>query len=152
MNENYFKDVINKELMIIRSTAQNKAEVIDELSRALYAHDYVSDTKKFIADVYLRESEGITGIGQGIAIPHGKSEAVKQTTLAIAVLKDPIEWETLDGKKVKVVIMFAVKAEDAEQKHILLLQKVATLLAHDDFIERLLQVTDKDELYDLLAK
>ena len=100
-------------------------------------------------DVYLREEEGITGIGSNIAIPHGKSDAVIKTTVAIATLEDEIYWETLDGKGVKVIILFAVQDTDATTTHILLLQKVAILLADDDFLESLKSVSSVDELYQL---
>lgn len=151
MGEKLLKEVIRKELMVIRSTSKNKAEVIQELATLLYENDFVSDINSFVDDVYLRETEGITGIGQGVAIPHGKSIAVKQTAIAIAILEKTITWETLDEKPVKVVIMFAVKEEDADMTHILLLQRIAILLAHDDFIQNLIQVDNKDNLYDLLT-
>lgn len=151
MGEKLLKEVIRKELMVIRSTSKNKAEVIQELATLLYENDFVSDVNSFVDDVYLRETEGITGIGQGVAIPHGKSIAVKQTAIAIAILEETITWETLDEKPVKVVIMFAVKEEDADMTHILLLQRIAILLAHDDFIQNLIQVDNKDNLYDLLT-
>lgn len=151
MGEKLLKEVIRKELMVIRSTSKNKAEVIQELATLLYENDFVSDINSFVDDVYLRETEGITGIGQGVAIPHGKSIAVKQTAIAIAILEETITWETLDEKPVKVVIMFAVKEEDADMTHILLLQRIAILLAHDDFIQNLIQVDNKDNLYDLLT-
>ncbi|MBF0779238.1 PTS sugar transporter subunit IIA [Streptococcus cuniculi] len=152
MSEMSLKEVVHKELMVIQSASLSKDEVIHELGTLLYEKGYVTDANAFIDDVYLREEEGVTGIGQGIAIPHGKSMAVNQTTIAIAVLKEGIEWETLDGKLVKVIIMFAVKEEDADITHILLLQKVAMLLAHDEFIEQLVQIKDKDILYDLLTQ
>ncbi|WP_304653265.1 PTS sugar transporter subunit IIA [uncultured Ligilactobacillus sp.] len=151
MGEKLLKEVIRKELMVIRSTSKNKAEVIQELATLLYENDFVSDINSFVDDVYLRETAGITGIGQGVAIPHGKSIAVKQTAIAIAILEETITWETLDEKPVKVVIMFAVKEEDADMTHILLLQRIAILLAHDDFIQNLIQVDNKDNLYDLLT-
>lgn len=151
MGEKLLKEVIRKELMVIRSTSKNKAEVIQELATLLYENNFVSDINSFVDDVYLRETEGITGIGQGVAIPHGKSIAVKQTAIAIAILEETITWETLDEKPVKVVIMFAVKEEDADMTHILLLQRIAILLAHDDFIQNLIQVDNKDNLYDLLT-
>ncbi|XXL51718.1 PTS sugar transporter subunit IIA [Mammaliicoccus lentus] len=98
----------------------------------------------------MREKEGVTGIGDGIAIPHGKSISVDETTVAIAVLKDEIEWETLDDQDVKVVILFAVKDTDATTTHIVLLQKVATLLARETFIKQLKNIENKEELYDLI--
>ncbi|MFM2692918.1 PTS sugar transporter subunit IIA [Lactococcus lactis] len=152
MTEIDLKKVIHKDLMIIPSKSKNKAEVIKELGSLLASNGYVNDAQEFIKDVYLRESEGVTGIGQGVAIPHGKSPSVKDTTIAIAVLENEIEWETLDSEPVKVVIMFAVKDIDATTTHILLLQQVAQLLAHDDFLKELVQVTNVDNLYQLLTK
>ena len=87
-----------------------------------------------------------------MAIPHGKSAAVKETTVAIAVLDKEIEWKTLDGEGVKVVIMFAVKDSDANTTHVLLLQQVAILLANNTFIEAVKNVESVDALYDLILE
>ncbi|WP_159722373.1 PTS sugar transporter subunit IIA [Enterococcus sp. CSURQ0835] len=143
--------VIKKELMIIDSKAATKAEILAELVERLAMQKAVTDPAAFLADVYLREAEGETGIGQGIAIPHGKSPAVQETTVAIATLENEIEWETLDGKGVKAVILFAVKDSDANTTHILLLQQIAILLANDIFIEHLKAVTSVDELFELIV-
>ncbi|MGM0140235.1 PTS system, fructose-specific IIA component [Enterococcus sp. DIV0755b] len=142
--------VIHKELMIVDSNAKTKEAIIQELGDLLYKNGFVSNAKTFIDDVYLREEEGETGIGQGVAIPHGKSAAVEKTTVAIAILKQDIEWETLDGEGVKVVIMFAVKDSDANTTHVLLLQQVAILLANDQFINAIKKVTSVDELCNLV--
>ncbi|MTD41466.1 PTS mannose transporter subunit IIAB [Erwinia sp. CPCC 100877] len=146
------KEIIHKELMIVNSTARNKAEVLTELGALLAEHHYISDIEDFLADVYLREAEGETGIGEGIAIPHGKSKAVQETTVAIATLKHSIEWETLDEKEVEVVILFAVKDSDANTTHILLLQKIAILLANQRFIEKLHNVKSVAGLYQLITE
>ncbi|WP_057491506.1 PTS sugar transporter subunit IIA [Streptococcus orisasini] len=152
MSDILLDKVIHKELMVVMSSSKDKDEVIHELGNLLYQEGYTDDAQAFIDDVYLREKEGVTGIGQGIAIPHGKSEAVRTTTVAIAVLDNPIKWETLDGEPVKVVIMFAVRDSDSNTTHILLLQQVATLLAHDDFVKDLKKVKSVDALYELLAQ
>lgn len=143
--------IIDKELMIIDSKAKNKQEVLAELVELLVEKGYVTDQAEFLADVYLREQEGETGIGQGIAIPHGKSQAVQKTTVAIATLAKEIEWETLDGKGVEAVILFAVKDSDANTTHILLLQQIAILLANDAFLTKLKAVTSVDELFELIV-
>ncbi|NVN61599.1 hypothetical protein GM551_19615 [Enterococcus avium] len=90
--------VIHKELLMVGSKATTKAAIISELAKILEEQNFISSAEHFITDVYLREEEGETGIGQGVAIPHGKSAAVKETTVAIAVLDKEIEWETLDGE------------------------------------------------------
>ncbi|WP_239724290.1 MULTISPECIES: fructose PTS transporter subunit IIA [unclassified Mammaliicoccus] len=144
------KKIINKDLMIINSQATDKDTILKELCLLLQEKQYINDYQSFLNDIYLREKEGVTGIGDGIAIPHGKSISVDETTVAIAVLKNEIEWETLDDQDVKVVILFAVKDTDATTTHIVLLQKVATLLARETFIKQLKNIENKEELYDLI--
>lgn len=143
--------IVSEDLIIVGSNAKNKAEILNELSDVLKKNKYISDKNQFLSDLYDRENEGETGIGQGIAIPHGKSKAVIQTTIAVGVLNNSIEWETLDGGGVNVVIMFAVKDTDVNTTHILLLQKVAILLANDSFIENIKQASSVDEVYSLIV-
>lgn len=143
--------IISKDLLIVDSVSKSKQEVLLELAKLLERKEYITNAVNFLDDVYLRESEGITGIGNGIAIPHGKSKAVKKTTVAIAVLKNEINWETLDEKGVKVVILFAVQDTDATTTHILLLQQVAILLANDNFLDSLKEVSSVDQLYEIFV-
>ena len=143
--------IISKDLLIVDSVSKSKQEVLFELAKLLEKKEYITNAVNFLDDVYLRESEGITGIGNGIAIPHGKSKAVKKTTVAIAVLKNEINWETLDEKGVKVVILFAVQDTDATTTHILLLQQVAILLANDNFLDSLKEVSSVDQLYEIFV-
>ena len=143
--------IISKDLLIVDSVSKSKQEVLLELAKLLEKKEYITNAVNFLDDVYLRESEGITGIGNGIAIPHGKSKAVKKTTVAIAVLKNEINWETLDEKGVKVVILFAVQDTDATTTHILLLQQVAILLANDSFLDSLKEVSSIDQLYQIFV-
>ena len=143
--------IISKDLLIVDSVSKSKQEVLLELAKLLEKKEYITNAVNFLDDVYLRESEGITGIGNGIAIPHGKSKAVKKTTVAIAVLKIEINWETLDEKGVKVVILFAVQDTDATTTHILLLQQVAILLANDNFLDSLKEVSSVDQLYEIFV-
>ena len=143
--------IISKDLLIVDSVSESKQEVLLELAKLLEKKEYITNAINFLDDVYLRESEGITGIGNGIAIPHGKSKAVKKTTVAIAVLKNEINWETLDEKGVKVVILFAVQDTDATTTHILLLQQVAILLANDNFLDSLKEVSTVDQLYEIFV-
>ncbi|EUJ45711.1 PTS sugar transporter subunit IIA [Listeria riparia] len=144
--------IVHKNLLQINSTATSKAEILEELGERLQKEGFITNKKMFLDDVYLRETEGETGIGEGIAIPHGKSKAVKETTVAIATLQHEIEWETLDGDGVEVVILFAVRDTDANTTHILLLQKIAILLADETFIASIKQVQTIDDLYTLITK
>lgn len=119
--------------------ASTKEEVIEELTDLLLKDGAISDRNAFIQDVWQREAEGSTGFENHIAIPHGKSSAVKHTSLAIGRTQRDIPWETLDGSHVRCIILFAVRLEDQNTTHIRLLSQVAGALADDDIIARLLE-------------
>ena len=152
MSEFSIANVITEKLRRLEMKAKTKKEAILELSELLKENGIIKDVDDFSSDVFQREKEGITGIGNGVAIPHGKSASVIQTSLVVGKVETPIPWESLDEQPVKVIILFAVKDTDANTVHIKLLQKVAMLLAEDTIIEKMNQATSKTELMELLAK
>ncbi|KAA8673189.1 PTS sugar transporter subunit IIA [Pantoea dispersa] len=133
-------------------SATTKEEAINELTDLLVSDGAISDRAAFIADVWLREAEGSTGFENHIAIPHGKSSAVKQTTLAIGRTQQDIPWETLDGSQVRCIILFAVRLEDQNTTHIRLLSQVASALADDEVIARLLAENDPGNIIRLFSQ
>ncbi|MBS0897546.1 fructose PTS transporter subunit IIA [Pantoea dispersa] len=133
-------------------SATSKEEAINELTDLLVSDGAISDRAAFIADVWLREAEGSTGFENHIAIPHGKSSAVKQTTLAIGRTRQDIPWETLDGSQVRCIILFAVRLEDQNTTHIRLLSQVASALADDEVIARLLAENDPGNIIRLFSQ
>ncbi len=139
-------EIINQNAVIYNLPAKDKSEVFDLISQKLFEDGSITSKEAFIEDVYLREKEGKTGIGEGVAIPHGKSEAVTKTCIAIAKLKEPIPWETIDGKPVRIVIMFAVDNKDKNNYFVKLMSQVARMLAHEDFCEGLVNAGSKEEL------
>lgn len=143
--------ITNLNLISLNLNGKNKSEVIEELSELLFQDHDITDKTDFIHDVFKREAEGETGIGQGVAIPHGKSKSVKNTTIAIGLSNHPIPWETLDDKPVTAVILFAVRDQDADTLHLKLLQQVAILLSKDSFIEKLHQAKTKERVIKLLC-
>lgn len=132
--------------------ATSKEEAINELTDLLVSDGAISDRAAFIADVWLREAEGSTGFENHIAIPHGKSSAVRQTTLAIGRTRQDIPWETLDGSQVRCIILFAVRLEDQNTTHIRLLSQVASALADDEVIARLLAENDPGNIIRLFSQ
>ncbi len=152
MDDFSIADVITEDLIQLEMKATTKKEAIYELTRLLVANGDIEDEEEFAADVFLRESEGMTGIGNSIAIPHGKSDSVIKTSLVVGKAATPIEWESLDEEPVRVIILFAVKNTDANTMHIKLLQKVAMLLADEDFIENMVNAQTKAEMLELLSK
>lgn len=153
MMENFsIADVINEDLIKFEMAAQTKEEAIFELVKLLATNGVITNEVEFAKDVFEREEEGMTGIGNSLAIPHGKSDSVVKTSLVVGKTKTPIEWESLDEAPVRVVILFAVRNTDANTMHIKLLQKVAMLLADEDFIENMVNAQTKTEMMELLAK
>ncbi|NEY99266.1 PTS sugar transporter subunit IIA [Heyndrickxia shackletonii] len=144
--------VITEDLIDLNLKATSKLEVIEEMTHLLYRNHCIDSEKGFIKDVLYRESQGVTGLEKGIAIPHGKSESVIKTSLVIGRTKQPLEWESLDGNPIDIIFLFAVKTSDSTTVHIKLLQKVATLLADDEVIQSLQSVKTKQELIKLLSK
>ena len=126
---------------------ETKDEVLKELATVLLQNHYITDVDGFMADIYAREEEGQTGIGNYIAIPHGKSPYVDRIGVAIGVTENEIPWESLDGKGVKVIILFA-GGDDNEgaQEHLKLLSLFARKLGNDEVIEQLIQAKDADEV------
>jgi fructose PTS system EIIA component len=144
-------DVLNRNAIVLDLAAADKAAVLDALAERLVADGSVTVKADFIADVYAREAEGKTGIGGGVAIPHGKSAAVARTCVAVARLKDPIAWETLDGAPVNIIILFAVSLDDKGMSFVKLMSQVARKLAHDETTVNLLHAKTVDDVVAVFA-
>ena len=126
---------------------ETKDEVLKELATVLLQNHYITDVDGFMADIYAREEEGQTGIGNYIAIPHGKSPYVDRIGVAIGVTENEIPWESLDGKGVKGIILFAVGDDnEGAQEQLKLLSLFARKLGNDEVIEQLIQAKDADEV------
>ena len=126
---------------------ETKDEVLKELATVLLQNHYITDVDGFMADIYAREEEGPPGIGNYIAIPHGKSPYVDRIGVAIGVTENEIPWESLDGKGVKGIILFAVGDDnEGAQEHLKLLSLFARKLGNDEVIEQLIQAKDADEV------
>ena len=147
MSEFSIANVITEKLIRLEMKAKTKKEAILELSELLKENGIIKDVDDFSSDVFQREKEGITGIGNGVAIPHGKSASVIQTSLVVGKVETPIPWESLDGKGVKGIILFAVGDDnEGAQEHLKLLSLFARKLGNDEVIEQLIQAKDADEV------
>ena len=143
MNE--FNNVLINETVFLDIDATDKKYILEFLSNNLLKLGRINSKEEFLKDVYIRESEGETGIEDGLAIPHGKSNSVIVTTLSVARLNKPIEWETLDGDPVDIIVLFAVEnGLDVNTHHINLLAKIAGNLVDDNILKILKKSTDKN--------
>ncbi|MBM7578194.1 fructose PTS transporter subunit IIA [Jeotgalibacillus terrae] len=132
-------ELLNDHTIKTNMDAKSKEEALNELATLLLDHEYITDIESFMKDIYAREEIGQTGIGNYIAIPHGKSNFVKEIGVAIGINKSEIPWESLDGNGVKVIILFAVGNDnEGAQNHLKLLSMFARKLGNDEVIEKLL--------------
>lgn len=146
------KEIVDLKTIKTDMNAKSKEEAIQELAEVLQRNDYINDVEAFLKDIYAREAVGQTGIGNYIAIPHGNSEAVQKIGVAIGITQQEIPWETLDGKGVKGIILFAVgKENDGAQTHLKLLSLFARKLGNDEIIEKMLQSKNAEDVKEALC-
>lgn len=144
-------DVFNKKTITITEEALNRDQAIDKLIQQLNKNGYISDAHTLKADVLKREAESTTAIGMNVAIPHAKSEAVKQPIVAVLKHKDGIDWESLDGTLPKIIFLIAVP-NDSNDTHLKLLQRLSKALMVDTTRQSLIDASTSDEIYTLLKQ
>lgn len=145
-------EVLKKEHIALGLSAASKEEVLEKLIDLLYENGALSDKKAFTEDVMERERVSSTGIGNSIAIPHGKSANVIETTAAIARLEKPITWSSADGEPVSFVVLLAVNENDKGVTHVKLLSQMARKLASEETCKRLMDAADADEVIDIFSE
>lgn len=145
-------EVLKKERVELRLSAAAKEEALEKLSDLLYESGALTDKKAFLDDVLERESISTTGIGNGIAIPHGKSSNVKETTVAIGRLENELEWESVDDLPVKFIVLLAVNENDKTGVHVKLLSQMARKLASEETCKRLLEAESADEIISIFSE
>lgn len=151
MEELSIRSVLNEQRIDLHLKGQTKDEVLNEMVDLLFKDSVLSSKEQFLKDVYYREGEGITGIGDGIAIPHGKSDSVLHTAVAIGRSDHDLEWRSIDDKPVRLIIMLAIKSVD-KTVHMKLLSNVATSLCQRDVIEQIFISEDKEEIIELFEQ
>ncbi|WP_157149079.1 PTS fructose transporter subunit IIABC [Brachyspira pilosicoli] len=145
------KDVITLDCINIDLKGQTKSEIIDEMVDILYNNGKLNDREEYKKEILKREAQSSTGMEEGIAIPHGKTDAVKIPTVAIGISKKGVDYESLDGKPSHLFFMIAAPA-NSNNSHIELLSKITTLLLEDDIREALINAKSKEEVLDILIK
>ena len=127
----------------------DKEAVITELVDLLDANGLLLDRDTALEAVITRERIQSTGTGAGIAIPHGKCNAVKELVMAIGIAHEPIDFNSIDGKPVTILILL-VSPADQTGPHIQALATISRLMLNDQFRQQLEKVTCSDEVYELL--
>ena len=137
-------DLLNKNAIQLNGTFKNKEDVIDKLIELMTTNGNITDKEKYKKVVLKREEEGTTGIGDGIAIPHGKTDAVTKPGLSAIIVPDGVEFNALDGKPAK--ILFLIAAPDTKDNvHLDVLSRLSTLLMDTEFRKALLNAKTPEE-------
>ena len=144
--------LVNSNLIELKINGNNKETAIRELAKLIDNENRLNDYDDYIEEVLRRESLISTGIGYGIAIPHGKCKAVKVPTVAFGRLCSEIEWESLDDKPIKIIFLLAVPESCASNDHLKILAALSRKLMYEDFRNQLLEIDDKDKLLQLLSE
>ena len=144
-------DLLDKRSISLDGAPRNKQEALDMAIDLMKGSDKINDQEAYRKQVYKREEEGTTGIGMGIAIPHGKCNAVDRPGLAAMVIKDGVDFDSLDGEPVH--LLFLIAAPDTEDNiHLEVLSKLSMMLMDDNFTQSLKNASSVDEFKEIINK
>jgi PTS system fructose-specific IIA component len=135
--------------IVIGLNAKTQFEAISELSKVLEKNGNISNAEAFTKDVMARESMTTTGIGNNIAIPHGKSASVTNASLVFAKNNYPLEWNSLDGSKVNIIFLMAVSSGDHGNEHLRMLATLSGRLMDDDFVKAIKSENDPKKILEI---
>ena len=144
-------DLLDKNSINLNASPQNKKEALDQAVELMARSGKINDVEAYRKQVYAREEESTTGVGEGIAIPHGKCSAVNAPGLSAMVIKDGVDFDSLDGEPVN--ILFLIAAPDTEDNvHMDVLSKLSVLLMDEEFVAGLKEAKNVDEFLSLIDK
>jgi len=132
-------------------TGKNKKAVISELINLLDNNGLLLDKNVVLDAVMTREKTRSTGIGAGIALPHGKCKGVDKLVMAIGIANKPIDFASIDGKPVKIIILL-ISSVDQTGPHIQALAKISKLMLDEQFKQKFEEAKSAQELYKLLSQ
>ena len=144
-------DLLDDRSVLLDGRVADKKAALDQMVELMDASGKLRDKETYRQGVYAREQEGSTGIGEGIAIPHCKSDAVIKPGLAAMVVKDGVEFESLDGQPAH--LFFLIAAPNTEDNvHLDVLSRLSVLLMDEDFTNKLRQATSVSEFKQIIEE
>jgi len=139
------------DLILLRDAIGSKEEAIREIVDAFYVAGLTDDPDAVEEAVWKRESVYSTGLGHCFAIPHCKTDSVHTSSMGVLKLKKPVDWASVDGEPVRVVILLAARESDAATEHLRIFSQLARNLMDEDFREQLLKTDDPNAILSLLT-
>lgn len=142
-------DLLDARSILLDASPKSKSEALDQIVDLMVKSEKINDKEAYRKQVYAREEESTTGIGEGIAIPHGKCDAVIKPGLAAMVVKDGVDFDSLDGEP--VTLMFLIAAPNTEDNiHLDVLSKLSVLLMNEEFTESLRNAKTVEEFMNII--
>jgi len=141
-------DILDPQCVVVPLKAATKREAIDALVDSMAAAGRIADAATVKKAVWDRELQRSTGIGEGLAIPHGKTQAAPRLTLAVGRLADPIDYDSIDRKPVRLVVLL-VSPPDKTSEHIQALGRISRLMTSAEFRERVYNAASPEQLVEL---
>ncbi|MCJ0911344.1 fructose-specific PTS transporter subunit EIIC [Mammaliicoccus sciuri] len=145
------EQVFHEKVITIEDAEMSRDDAIDKLIHNLKHHNFIDDEETLKEAVLKRESESTTAIGMNVAIPHAKSNVVKQPVVAVLNNKHGVEWESLDETQPKIIFLIAVP-NDSSDTHLKLLQRLSRTLMDDDTREKLINAESTEAIYNILKE
>lgn len=145
------EQVFHEKVITIEDAEMSRDDAIDKLIHNLKYHNFIDDEETLKESVLKRESESTTAIGMNVAIPHAKSNVVKQPVVAVLKNKHGVEWESLDETQPKIIFLIAVP-NDSSDTHLKLLQRLSRTLMDDETREKLINAESTEAIYHILKE
>lgn len=142
-------DLLAAESINLNGTPAGKTEALNQCIDLMAKSGKIADVEKYRKGVFAREEEGTTGIGMGIAIPHCKSDAVTKAGLAAMVVKDGVDFESLDGTPAKIIFLIAAPNTE-DNVHLQVLSKLSVMLMDEQFTNSLINAGSVDEFLNII--
>lgn len=144
-------DLIKKDSILIGQSLKDKKDAIETAVKLMQNLGNLSNPQDFKDKVYAREAQGSTGVGEGVAIPHGKSGSVTKPGLSAITIPEGVDFESLDGEPVKLLFLIAAPESDSNV-HLTILSRLATLLMDKNFIDSLVGAKSKEEFLEIIDR
>ena len=145
------RDLLKPEGIKLGGRPANKKDTINQMVDLMYNEGNINDKERYRAGVFAREAEDTTGIGDGIAIPHAKTDAVTAPGLAAMTIPNGVDYDSLDGEPVDLVFLIAAP-NTKDNVHLEVLSRLSILLMDDDFTKSLRAAKTKEEFLDIVDK
>ncbi len=143
----------NPALIELQTTFESRDAAIEALAEQLNQQGKLHNKEEYLEAVFAREAQGPTALGEGLAVPHGKTDAVKEAAFAVATLKQNLKWQGLDEEEeVNLIFLLAIPNAEAGSTHMQLLTELTTTLVDDEVREAVLNATNVEQILALLGK